>query len=908
MFTSANLSYWSLRKKLISIIMLSSVVCMLVSLSFMVGSSLTNNYKDSLRGLLGISDVLAENGQAALMFSDQIEAERLLESLEGHHEISSAWLVTADGTVLASWNRVGMAEAIPSDYKVESLQLRSDFWSIHADLYKPVVRGTEDIGYVLLKADFTEQWHNQLAALEKGLVGAALTLLMAFLLAIRLQRVISSPIIELADMARTIARNKTYSLRVSQRTNDEIGELVISFNEMLEEIQKRDEYLIRYQDHLEEEIETRTAELIQSRNTAETALRAKSDFLANMSHEIRTPMNAIIGMTHLAQRTELTTKQQSYLSKINNAAQSLLSIINSILDFSKIEAGKLELEFTAFSLYEVLDNLSDIVGLKAEEKSIRLVLSIASETPCQLYGDSLRLSQILINLVNNAVKFTEQGEIIVAVMMEEQSSEAVLLRFSVTDTGIGMTPEQMSALFQPFSQADTSTTRKYGGTGLGLAISKQLTETMGGHIWVDSTSGKGSAFFFTASFGIAKAISSSEESIFSDTITELLSPPAHLERSRKLMDIPAHLAGRRVLLVDDNAINRELATELLADIGITVEIAENGLVGVTRATTEAFDLVLMDIQMPEMNGTTATRLIRAKERLRDLPIIAMTANAMSGDREKSLAAGMNDHITKPINPTKLAETLSHWLKAKPLQLHMKDHLHHKAQNPVEASASPITHNDGIPDHLPPFDIPAALQRTRVKPELLHKLLLIFRDTYRNAVSELRQLIADGYEEDAQRLVHSLKGVAGTLEAKELFDAAATIEHAFLNGNVSEIAPLIDILDHALTAAVTAADTLDTAKPAPAALPQPVDNAALPNALSELQDCIINNNLKAHKLFASIRYNLMQYGVDADVLKLEDSLERLDFPAAEVALKFIVSNLNLVGKNHDPAKPGTNIDS
>ncbi|MDD5410544.1 MAG: two-component regulator propeller domain-containing protein [Methylobacter sp.] len=680
--------------------------------------------------------------------------------------------------------------------------------------------------------------------------------------------------------------------------------------------------LKRNQIRLEHLVTERSAEAIKLRDQALAANQIKSEFLANMSHEIRTPMNAIIGMTHLAQRTELTAKQNNYLTKINNSAQSLLRIINNILDFSKIEAGKLELELMTFSLDDVLSNLSDIVGLKAEEKGIGLVFSITPETPRQLLGDSLRLSQILINLVNNAVKFTERGEVTVTVMLEEQRGETVLLKYTITDTGIGMTSEQISNLFQPFSQADTSITRHYGGTGLGLAISKQLAESMGGRIWADSELDKGSTFSFTASFYVAEAFFPSEkevelirpidESIFIDTITELLAPlpshSIHLEQNREQMDVAVHLAGHRILLIEDNAINRELTAELLADLGIDVETAENGLAGVTRATSEAFDLVLMDIQMPGMNGLTATRLIRAEEHLRDLPIIAMTAQAMSSDREKSLAAGMNDHITKPVNPTKLAETLSHWLKAKSPQLHMKDHLHPKTQNPVEASASPITDNDVIPHHLPPFDIPAALLRTRIKPELLHKLLLIFRDTYRNAVSELKQLIADGYEDDAQRLVHSLKGVAGTLEAKELLDAAAATEHAFLNGNVSEMAPLIDILDHALTAAISAADTLDTAKPASAALPLPVDNAALPDALSELQDCIINNNLKARKLFASLRNILMQHGVDADVLKLEDSLECLDFPAAEVALKFIVSNLNLVGKNHDPANPRTNIDS
>ncbi len=683
--------------------------------------------------------------------------------------------------------------------------------------------------------------------------------------------------------------------------------------------------LKRNQIRLEHLITERSAEAIKLRDQALAANQIKSEFLANMSHEIRTPMNAIIGMTHLAQRTELTPKQHNYLRKINNSAQSLLRIINNILDFSKIEAGKLELELMTFSLDDVLSTLSDIVGLKAEEKGIGLVFSIAPDTPCQLLGDSLRLSQILINLVNNAIKFTEHGEVTVAVMLEEQRGETVLLKYSITDTGIGMTPEQVSNLFQPFSQADTSITRHYGGTGLGLAISKQLAETMGGRIWADSELDKGSTFSFTASFYVAEAFFPSEkevelirpidETIFIDTITELLAPlprhSIHLEQNREQMDVAAHLAGHRILLIEDNAINRELTAELLADLGITVEIAENGLTGVTRATSEAFDLVLMDIQMPGMNGLTATRLIRSEEHLRDLPIIAVTAQAMSGDREKSLAAGMNDHITKPIDPTKLAEILSHWLKAKPPQPYTKDHLHHMTQNPIESPGSPITDNDGIPAHLPPFDIPAALLRAKGNSKLLRKLLLIFRDTYFNAVPELRQLLVDGHEEDAHRLVHSLKGAAGSLEAKELLDAAAAIESALLNGNVPEMTPLINALDLALMSAISAIDTLDIDKSTPsttAAQPLPVDNAALASVLIELQGHILNNNLKARKLFASIRYNLMGNGVDADVVKLEDSLERLDFLAAEVALKFLISSLNLVGKNHDPANERTNIDS
>jgi two-component system sensor histidine kinase/response regulator len=680
-------------------------------------------------------------------------------------------------------------------------------------------------------------------------------------------------------------------------------------------------------------------ELVKANETSWRALqiaqdsnRTKSDFLANMSHEIRTPMNAILGITYLARRADPSPKQLDYLTKIGNAAESLLGIMNDILDFSKIEAGKLELEVISFSLNDVLRNLLDVVGQKAQDKGVALVTSVSPDVPTQLVGDPLRLGQILINLVNNAIKFTDAGEITVRVEAEEISSNDLRLNIAVADTGIGMSPEQVGNLFQSFHQADTSFTRKYGGTGLGLAICKQLCELMKGQITVQSELGKGSDFRFTAGFGIgkemvlpppagvddqqqknilivddsqntrhslvamldgsgyhAKAVSSGEEALsalarasqtgrpidlvlmdwrlpgingieasrrikanptfsripeilmvsafereevlagHSDVVFDgFLSKPVNRKNLIDAMaaalgsndapdePVPAtvaatiaapELVGRRVLLVEDNEVNRFLATELLTDLGIQVSIAINGRECVDRVHAEDFDLVLMDIQMPVMDGLAATKVLRAESRFQSLPIIAMTAHAMTGDRERSLEGGMNDHVTKPINPQVLMETLVRWMPAKPIPQPMVE----KEYAPAASSG------DEIPEHLPPFDIPAALVRANGKPQLLRRMLLSFRDQYKNAAAELQQQIAEGKTEEASRLAHTLKGVAATLEAKELAATAANIEHALREGLMDGIEGLIKTMEGALKPAIAAAGTLDrrVARPSPA---------------------------------------------------------------------------------------------
>lgn len=434
------------------------------------------------------------------------------------------------------------------------------------------------------------------------------------------------------------------------------------------------------------------SELVHARNLAEAATRAKSDFLANMSHEIRTPMNAIIGMGHLIRTTGLTPEQQKYIDRLDASASMLLGIINDILDFSRIEAGKMDMEHAPFSLGTSVEHSIGLHTAAAETKGLNLTFSIAEDVPDRLLGDSMRLQQVLSNLVNNAVKFTPAGEIAVTVqktsspsLQEERdtvtpyvevstpvvtSTEQPLLQcvllFSIRDTGIGMTQEQCARLFQPFTQADNSTTRRYGGAGLGLIICRRLINMMGGDITFESMPGQGSTFRFTATFdiGLSETLvmpDGSVDPLSEDQPEQILSPvPAFSTASVPLSgDMTSDL---RILVVDDNEINRMVAEGILHTFGMTVETAQDGAEAVAKGRSGTFDLILMDIQMPGMDGLEATRKLRAIPEYRDLPIIAMTAHAMSGDRDRSLEAGMNDHVTKPIDPDVLYATIMRWVK------------------------------------------------------------------------------------------------------------------------------------------------------------------------------------------------------------------------------------------------------
>jgi len=358
-------------------------------------------------------------------------------------------------------------------------------------------------------------------------------------------------------------------------------------------------------------------------------------------------MNGIIGITSLAMKNETSDKQREYLSKIEQSANSLLRIIDDILDFSKIEAGRLEIEKTEFSVRSFINNIQNITAFFVQEKGIELFFSISDKIDFNVIGDSLRLQQVMLNILSNAIKFTDEGHIAISVDIIERSANTAMLLFTVKDTGIGMTPEHASKVFDAFSQADSSTTRKYGGTGLGLAISKKLVELLGGQIWLESSLNSGTTFSFTAAFEtvIARSLSAADDYDLSGFV------------------VPHESLGARILLVEDNEINQLIAYELLSEAGFHVDVADNGKEAVAMVTQNDYQIILMDLQMPEMDGFTATSIMRANKKLHSIPIVAMTANAMQGDREKSIRAGMVDHITKPLNPKTLLETVCHWLSA-----------------------------------------------------------------------------------------------------------------------------------------------------------------------------------------------------------------------------------------------------
>jgi len=521
------------------------------------------------------------------------------------------------------------------------------------------------------------------------------------------------------------------------------------------------------------------AELIQAKDTAEeahriaeAASRAKSTFLANMSHEIRTPLNSIIGFTNLILDTEISDKQRDFLQKIVISSQNLLGIINDILDFSKIEAGKLVFDRVNFNLHSIIDHLSSMFSETATKKGIELMISLAGEVPSSLMGDPLRLSQVLINLINNAIKFTATGEVSISVSVDAMGSQMVRLRFAVRDTGIGIAQEALTKIFDTFTQADESMTRRFGGTGLGLSICKRLVEMMGGDLWVESTLGKGSTFYFTADF----KLSPDNEQTKITVITQ--------------MDAIKSLKGAQILLVEDNIINQQVAKEILEGAGFVVEVANNGPEALDAVRARSYDAVLMDIQMPEMSGYEATRLIRNDPRNANLPVIAMTAHVRQGASEDCFAAGMIDYVSKPIDREELFTVLTR--RVTPGSTRMTSEPETVREEVKEQTIEP-----SLPDSLPGIDISSALRRLGGNRKLFFRLLKVFSCDYIDATAEINAALHCSDGEKAMRLAHTIKGVSGNFSAENLRVAASELEKGIRQQIPDEIEHLLEIFDQAL---------------------------------------------------------------------------------------------------------------